>query len=68
MIEEYDICVCGHFAEDHHRSWFGTGSELPGVILVDECEWYGSNETGGMMMMMDGKWIDHCHLFRKAQP
>lgn len=39
-----EVCVCGHYRDDHHGVyWFGGGSTF------DECEWYGSNEQGGMM-------------------
>ncbi len=56
----YDKCICGHMAEDHHRSWFWGGGEL-----IEECEdpEVGFNETGGMILQ-DGKWVEHCFKFR----
>lgn len=53
------MCVCGHKAEDHHRSWFRNGGEL-----IEECEFEGYNETGGMMQDLEGKWVEHCQGFR----
>ncbi len=53
------MCVCGHVAEDHHRSWFRNGYEL-----IEECEYYGSNETGGAMQNDEGRWVDHCQKFK----
>lgn len=59
MIDDNDtMCVCKHPKSEHHRSWFMGGGEL-----VDECEFYGFNETGGMEFV-DGHWIDHCQKFR----
>lgn len=55
-----DVCICSHLAEDHHRSWFRNGGQL-----IEECEFYGHNETGGMEYV-DGKWIEHCQRFRSA--
>ena len=52
------MCVCGHPAEEHHRSWFRGGGEI-----IEECEAFGSNETGGMEYV-EGKWIEHCQRFR----
>lgn len=54
------MCVCGHPAIEHHRSWFRGGG-----MLVEECETYGYNETGGMEQV-NGKWVDHCQRFRLA--
>ena len=34
------MCVCGHILDEHH--W-----------PCSECEWYGSNETGGAMPVHD---------------
>ena len=36
------MCVCGHPADDHHFVYWPLG------FTIDECERYGSNETGGM--------------------
>ena len=55
------VCKCGHPLEDHHLSWFRGGG-----IWADECEVYGFNETGGMQKV-DGKWVDHCQHFEKAE-
>ncbi len=35
-------CRCGHKGEDHHVVYWPLG------MTLDECEWYGSNELGGM--------------------
>lgn len=56
------LCVCGHFELDHHRSWFSNGYKL-----VEECEFYGFNESGGMEYTSEGRWIEHCQRFRKAE-
>lgn len=52
------ICVCGHEAQEHHRSWFRGGDEL-----IEECEYFGHNETGGMEYV-EGEWREHCQRFR----
>lgn len=52
------LCVCGHPADDHHTSWFRGGG-----VLREECEFYGSNETGGCEYV-DGIWVEHCSLYR----
>ena len=72
------LCVCGHTADDHHCwSVVGGGSG----ICVDECEFYGSNDTGGLMPTHpDGQvcphthgcperhtWVDHCHSFKQPK-
>jgi len=36
------ICTCGHNGEEHHAVYWPLG------MTLDECEFYGSNETGGM--------------------
>ena len=48
------VCRCGHLAEDHHISYF-TG----GGVLIEECEAYGSNESGGLGPGGE----EHCWLF-----
>lgn len=57
-MNDDDLCVCGHKLEDHHRSWFRNGG-----MIVEECEFEGYNETGGMMYIA-GKWLEHCKKFR----
>ena len=52
-------CKCGHKEEDHH--W-----------PKGECEYYGFNESGGMMpapMDEEGKepWILHCYAYKEEQ-
>ena len=37
------LCICGHAAHDHHDTYWKNG-----VVLGSECEFYGSNEEGGM--------------------
>lgn len=59
-MNDEDLCVCGHQAFEHHRSWFGSGG-----ALIEECEAFGYNETGGMELV-DGNWVDHCQRFRLA--
>ena len=52
-------CQCGHERADHHVSWFRGGA-----VLVEECEFFGSNEMGGK----DEEGNDHCNVFRKLNP
>ena len=54
------MCTCGHTLQDHHVSFLRGGH-----MWADECEAYGSNETGGAEFV-DGKWVDHCQHFEKA--
>lgn len=62
------MCVCGHFEDNHHRSWFAVTEFTPnGGKLIEECEYYGHNETGGAMQNAEGKWIDHCQRFKEAK-
>lgn len=56
------MCTCGHTLEEHHISWFGNGA---GGMWADECEAYGSNETGGCQMV-DGVLVTHCQHFERA--
>lgn len=60
MSEDFETiyCVCGHSAADHHVSWFRGGG-----MLIEECEAYGYNETGGMEWV-DGKWVEHCQRYQ----
>jgi hypothetical protein len=60
------ICVCGHSWEKHHLGVVTnpeytkqTGeSYVPG-----ECNAFAFNEAGGLMLVK-GKWVDHCHTYR----
>jgi hypothetical protein len=52
------VCMCGHSYEDHHlgvvldpKAYAVTGLHLP-----QECEFFGSNEDGGL----DENSEDHC--------
>ena len=61
---EEPICKCGHPKSDHHTSWFMGGGEL-----VEECEKYGWNETGGMKFNKKTKeWENHCQYFQERKP
>lgn len=53
-----DVCICGHSASDHHISWFPGGGQM-----IEECEAYGSNESGGL----DDNNRSHCFIFRKQE-
>lgn len=55
------LCECGHTLEDHHVSWFRGGG-----MLAEECEYFGTNETGGCEYV-DGRWVEHCQRFRRAE-
>ncbi len=62
-MEKFDsdaMCTCGHTLECHHKWWISDGQ-----VFIDECEFYGFNETGGMMPNPDGskKWMEHCLQF-----
>lgn len=60
IMEASELCVCGHEALDHHRSWFPGGG-----LFVEECEYFGSNIHGGAMQdEKTGRWVDHCQKFR----
>lgn len=45
-IQDQDVdewmCTCGHKTEDHHAVYWPLG------MTLDECEFYGFNEHGGM--------------------
>ena len=59
--EDYKVlCTCGHMLEEHHLSYFMDGSSR---VLGEECEFYGFNESGGMMYNEEGQWVDHCYRF-----
>ena len=61
--EDYKVlCICGHMLEDHHLSYFMDGS---GRVWAEECEFYGTNEDGGMMPnpVIRDAWMDHCYKF-----
>lgn len=58
-------CRCGHTYDDHHDG--GMAKDLGGC--PSECEFYGSNESGGKMPSMDAEdsrarnsvvWVHHC--------
>lgn len=54
------LCVCGHEAQDHHRSWIPGG-----YMLIEECEYYGYNETGGAKYDdLLSRWVNHCQKFK----
>jgi len=42
------MCKCGHLGEYHHVVYWQLG------MTIDECEAYGSNETGGMKGTLTG--------------
>ena len=50
-------CLCGHMAQDHHQSHY-----VGGFVGIDECEFYGFNESGGL----DAEGEEHCMQFRAA--
>lgn len=74
------ICVCGHEADDHHggvvmnKDYYAQTGESR---IAQECEFYGFNETGGLMYVHPGEsevcgrpdchkeheWIEHCGYF-----
>lgn len=58
VSDDDKMCICGHAAYEHHRSWFRGGGEL-----IEECEAFGYNETGGMQNV-NGRWTEHCQHFR----
>lgn len=59
-IANESLCICGHEAQEHHRSWIPGGYQI-----IEECEYYGWNEHGGAMPdETTGRWIDHCQHFR----
>lgn len=69
---EWDrMCMCGHPAFIHHRSWWGGRAEP----VIEECEYYGFNESGGMMPHPTERnqaghpvWVQHCDRFEPADP
>ena len=63
-METQMMCKCGHSLEDHHVSYF-----VGGARWAEECEFYGSNEEGGMMPPAEdvpGGWVAHCRQFIAA--
>lgn len=59
-MEGTELCICGHTAEEHHRSWFPGGG-----MIIEECEYFGSNLHGGAMYdELAERWVDHCNGFR----
>lgn len=61
-LNDNSLCECGHTLEDHHRWWMRGGG-----AFADECEFYGSNESGGWMPNPDTEnglpWVKHCQRF-----
>jgi hypothetical protein len=55
-----EMCVCGHRYDEHHIVYWRSGQ------AADECEFYGFNENGGLILDESGKWVDHCQRFRLA--
>lgn len=58
IMEDSSLCICGHPDSEHHLSWLPGGG-----MLVEECEYYSSNETSGMMFVGD-HWVEHCYKFQ----
>lgn len=59
------ICICGHSWEDHHCSVALNPdyvTDPPENWIPAECEFYGSNESGGL----DDKGKDHCWKYRDS--
>jgi hypothetical protein len=56
--DENLLCTCGHTLIDHHISYLMGGS-----VWVEECEFYGFNESSGMKQDENGQWIVHCMKF-----
>ncbi len=59
------LCKCGHKLDDHHLVYWQLG------MSADECEVYGSNETGGMKETWQGKLFSTRPLrskYRKPPP
>lgn len=54
------MCQCGCPENEHHISWFTIGTKI-----IEECEAFGYNETGGMKYV-NGEWVEHCMRFRPA--
>jgi hypothetical protein len=51
-------CLCGHSYEDHHLGMVlnPEAHAVMGPYLPEECEFFGSNEDGGL----DEQGQDHC--------
>jgi len=61
------ICVCGHSWEDHHLSCVMRAEAVetdggPEGYVPEECEFYGSNEMGGL----DAEGNPHCGRYRDS--
>jgi hypothetical protein len=57
------MCRCGHPAGEHHRVWWSGGH-----TSIDECEYWGFNESGGLRYdEVNKQWWPHCQQF-KAVP
>lgn len=52
------VCMCGHYYEDHHLGVIlnPEAYAVMGLYLPQECEFYGSNEDGGL----DENGEEHC--------
>jgi hypothetical protein len=52
------VCVCGHSYENHHLGVVlnPEAYAVIGLYLPEECEFFGSNEDGGL----DENGEDHC--------
>lgn len=55
------ICLCSHSYEDHHLGIILNPDALKvmGPYLPQECEFFGSNEDGGL----DENGQSHCHHY-----
>ncbi len=69
-MEEDLICICGHPESEHHIWWFlgkpDKNGKKDAIKVVDECEYYGANEFGGMKKGQNGEWENHCQNFKWA--
>jgi hypothetical protein len=59
------VCMCGHSYEDHHLGIVlnPEAYAVMGPHLPDECEFFGSNEDGGL----DENGNEHCHRYVDAE-
>jgi hypothetical protein len=63
------ICVCGHSWEEHHLGAalnFEYVKQTGETYVPEECEFFGCNETSGLMLV-DDRWVDHCHYYRDSK-
>jgi hypothetical protein len=61
--------VCGHSWEEHHLNAVMNSEYIKQTgesYLPEECEALGCNETGGLMLV-EGKWVDHCHRYQDSK-